>query len=134
MRWCRCDLPRSCWQRPTPATDNWTQGQSRGWMHGMPQAVKDLAATAGLRTSMGSTLFAEHIPQHDAISVARVRDCGAIIIGKSNVPEFGLGSQTYNSVFGTTTNAYDPSVDCRWQQRRGGGGAGVAHAAGSRRQ
>ena len=100
------------------------QGQSRGWMHGMPQAVKDLAATAGLRTSMGSTLFAEHIPQHDAISVARVRDCGAIIIGKSNVPEFGLGSQTYNSVFGTTTNAYDPTLIAGGSS----GGAAVALA------
>ena len=100
------------------------QGQSRGWMHGMPQAVKDLAATAGLRTTMGSPLFAEQVPQHDAISVARVRDCGAIIIGKSNVPEFGLGSQTYNSVFGTTTNAYDPALVAGGSS----GGAAVALA------
>ncbi|MGV8921504.1 MAG: amidase [Pseudomonas sp.] len=83
------------------------QGQSRGWMHGMPQAIKDLAATAGLRTTMGSPLFAEQIPEHDAISVARVRASGAIIIGKTNVPEFGLGSQSYNTLFGTTRNAYD---------------------------
>lgn len=86
------------------------QGQSRGWMHGMPQAIKDLAATRGLRTTLGSPLFAEHVPQEDAISVARVRASGAIIIGKTNVPEFGLGSQTYNSVFGTTGNAYDPRL------------------------
>lgn len=84
------------------------QGRSRGWMHGMPQAIKDLAATKGLRTTMGSPLFAEQVPAEDAIAVARVRASGAIIIGKSNVPEFGLGSQTYNSVFGTTGNAYDP--------------------------
>ncbi|KAA0974034.1 amidase [Pseudomonas sp. ANT_H12B] len=100
------------------------QGRSRGWMHGMPQAIKDLAATAGLRTTMGSPLFAEQVPPHDAISVARVRDCGAIIIGKTNVPEFGLGSQTYNSVFGTTTNAYDPTLVAGGSS----GGAAVALA------
>ena len=98
------------------------RGLSRGWMHGMPQAIKDLAATAGLRTTLGSPLFAEQVPQHDAISVARVRASGAIIIGKSNVPEFGLGSQTYNSVFGTTTNAYDPG-------RVAGGSSGGAAVA-----
>ncbi|WP_455928279.1 amidase [Pseudomonas capeferrum] len=100
------------------------QGQSRGWMHGMPQAIKDLAATKGLRTTLGSPLFAEHVPQEDAISVARVRASGAIIIGKSNVPEFGLGSQTYNSVFGTTGNAYDPSLVAGGSS----GGAAVALA------
>lgn len=97
-------------------------GRSRGWMHGMPQAIKDLAATAGLRTTLGSPLFAEQVPQQDAISVARVRASGAIILGKSNVPEFGLGSQTYNTLFGTTTNAYDPS-------RVAGGSSGGAAAA-----
>lgn len=96
--------------------------QSRGWMHGMPQAVKDLAATAGLRTTLGSPLFAEHVPEQDALSVARVRASGAIIIGKSNVPEFGLGSQSYNTLFGTTLNAYDPS-------RVAGGSSGGAAAA-----
>jgi amidase len=100
------------------------QGQSRGWMHGMPQAIKDLAATAGLRTTMGSPLLAGQVPQQDAISVARVRECGAIIIGKTNVPEFGLGSQTYNSVFGTTTNAYDPTLTAGGSS----GGAAVALA------
>lgn len=80
------------------------RGQARGWMHGMPQAIKDLAATAGLRTTLGSPLFAEHVPSEDAISVARVRASGAIIVGKSNVPEFGLGSQSYNTLFGTTTD------------------------------
>ncbi|WP_256823948.1 amidase [Pseudomonas kurunegalensis] len=98
------------------------RGHSRGWMHGMPQAIKDLAATAGLRTTLGSPLFAEQVPEQDAISVARVRASGALIVGKSNVPEFGLGSQTYNTLFGTTTNAYDP-------QRVAGGSSGGAAAA-----
>ncbi|NMZ25644.1 amidase [Pseudomonas proteolytica] len=100
------------------------QGRSRGWMHGMPQAIKDLAATKGLRTTMGSPLFAEQVPAEDAIAVARVRASGAIIIGKSNVPEFGLGSQTYNSVFGTTGNAYDPALVAGGSS----GGAAVALA------
>lgn len=98
------------------------RGASRGWMHGMPQAIKDLAATAGLRTTLGSPLFAEQVPAHDAVSVARVRASGAIIVGKSNVPEFGLGSQSYNTLFGTTTNAYDHS-------RVAGGSSGGAAAA-----
>ena len=97
-------------------------GQSHGWMHGMPQAIKDLAATAGLRTTLGSPLFAEQVPAHDAVSVARVRASGAIIVGKSNVPEFGLGSQSYNTLFGTTTNAYD-------HRRVAGGSSGGAAAA-----
>lgn len=99
-----------------------SRGASRGWMHGMPQAIKDLAATAGLRTTLGSPLFAEQVPAHDAVSVARVRASGAIIVGKSNVPEFGLGSQSYNTLFGTTTNAYDHS-------RVAGGSSGGAAAA-----
>ncbi|MEN4826882.1 amidase [Pseudomonas sp. P39-UII1] len=98
------------------------RGASRGWMHGMPQAIKDLAATAGLRTTLGSPLFAEQVPAHDAVSVARVRASGAIIVGKSNVPEFGLGSQSYNTLFGTTTNAYD-------HRRVAGGSSGGAAAA-----
>ncbi|UMZ13446.1 amidase [Pseudomonas sp. MPFS] len=100
------------------------QGQSQGWMHGMPQAIKDLAATAGMTTSMGSPLFADQVPQVDAISVARVRAQGAIIVGKSNVPEFGLGSHTYNQLFGTTGNAYDSSLSAGGSS----GGAAVALA------
>lgn len=100
------------------------RGQSMGWMHGMPQAIKDLAATAGLRTTLGSPLFAEQRPAHDAISVARVRASGALIVGKSNVPEFGLGSHTYNRVFGTTGNAYDPALSAGGSS----GGAAVALA------
>lgn len=99
-------------------------GQWLGWMHGMPQATKDLAATAGITTSMGSPIFSEQVPEHDAISVARVRASGAIFIGKTNVPEFGLGSQSYNSVFGTTRNAYDLSMCAGGSS----GGAAVALA------
>ncbi|MBL6082361.1 amidase [Belnapia sp. T18] len=102
--------------------DRLARGEAAGWMHGFPHAVKDLAATAGLRTTFGSPLFEEHVPQADAIVVERMRAAGAIVIGKTNTPEWGMGSQTYNPVFGTTTNAYDPS-------RTAGGSSGGAAAA-----
>lgn len=82
-------------------------GEYRGWMHGFPLAVKDLAATKGITTAMGSPILKNNIPQHDEIIVERLKAAGGIIIGKTNTPEFGLGSQTYNPVYGTTLNAYD---------------------------
>ena len=98
------------------------RGTSRGWLHGMPLAVKDTTATAGLRTTFGSPLFADHVPAHDAIVVERMKRAGAIVIGKTNVPEFGLGSHTYNPVFGTTRNAWDT-------RRSAGGSSGGAAVA-----
>lgn len=95
-----------------------TTGVSLGWMHGLPHAVKDLAATAGIRTSYGSPLL-DGVPTEDSLHVARIKAVGAIIIGKTNAPEFGLGSQTYNTVFGTTLNAYD-------QSKTAGGSSGGA--------
>ena len=94
------------------------RGEDLGWMHGMPHAVKDLAATAGIRTTSGSELM-DGVPAEDDLVVRRMRRCGAIFIGKTNTPEFGLGSQTYNAVFGTTRNAYDPT-------RTAGGSSGGA--------
>ena len=98
------------------------RGESMGWLHGIPQAIKDLSATAEHRTTMGSPLFADHVPAADSIMVERTRRDGAIIIGRTNVPEFGLGSHTYNPVFGATRNAYDPG-------RSAGGSSGGAAAA-----
>jgi amidase len=98
------------------------QGEYLGWMTGFPIAVKDLAATAGIPTTLGSPIFRNHIPTEDAIIVQRMRRNGAIIIGKTNIPEFGLGSQTYNSVFGRSRNAYDLTKTC-------GGSSGGAAAA-----
>ncbi len=94
------------------------KGIYHGWMHGFPHAVKDLAATKGIPTTMGSPLLANAVTPYDAIFVERLKKAGAIIIGKTNTPEFGLGSQTYNPVFGATRNAYDP--------RRCAGGAAAA--------
>ncbi|MGO3741608.1 amidase [Kerstersia sp.] len=97
-------------------------GARLGWMHGFPQAPKDLAATAGIVTTSGSPLFKDYVPKHDAIIVERARQAGAILIGKTNTPEFGLGSHTYNPVFGTTVNAFDPA-------RSAGGSSGGAAVA-----
>ncbi|MDE1165079.1 MAG: amidase [Pseudomonas sp.] len=99
-----------------------TRGIYHGWMHGLPHAVKDLSLTRGIRTTLGSPLYKDFIPDHDGIMVERLKKAGAIIIGKSNTPEFGLGSHTYNPVFGATGCAYDPS-------KTAGGSSGGAAAA-----
>ncbi len=100
------------------------RGCYHGWMHGFPHAVKDLAATKDIPTTMGSPIFANETTNHDAIFVERLKKAGAIIIGKTNTPEFGFGSQTYNNVFGTTYNAYDPELCAGGSS----GGASVALA------
>ncbi|MBZ9672971.1 amidase [Mesorhizobium sp. ES1-3] len=95
-----------------------------GSLFGLPIAIKDLASTTGLRTSFGSPIFADFVPQEDDFFVERIRKAGAIIIGKTNVPEFGLGSNTYNNVFGPTLNAFDPALTAGGSS----GGAAVALA------
>ena len=84
------------------------RGQYLGWMHGFPQAVKDNVMTKGIRTTSGSPLL-DTVPQVDATFVSRLKKNGAIVIGKTNTPEFCMGSQTYNPIFGTTLNAHAPS-------------------------
>ena len=108
------------------ADDRLAQGDAVGALHGLPHAVKDLTLTNGLRTTMGSPIFAELVPKSDALFVERLRAAGAIVIGKTNVPEFGAGSQTFNPVFGPTRNPYDT------KRTPGGssGGAAVALACG----
>lgn len=98
------------------------RGESLGWMHGMPQAIKDLANATGLPTTLGSPLMRHFVPTQDGLMVARMKAAGCIVIGKTNVPEFGLGSHTFNPVFGTTRNAWDAS-------RCAGGSSGGAAVA-----
>ena len=100
------------------------RGESLGWMHGFPQAIKDLTATKGIRTTQGSRIFKDFVPVADAIVVERVKRAGAIVIGKNNTPEFGLGSNTYNDVFGRTLNAYDQTKTSGGSS--GGGAVSVA--------
>ena len=96
-----------------------TRGESMGWMHGMPQAIKDLCNTAGIATTQGSPLLRNFVPAQDGLLVQRMKAAGCIVIGKTNTPEFGLGSHTFNEVFGATRNAYEPS-------RSAGGSSGGA--------
>ncbi|MCU0774630.1 MAG: amidase family protein, partial [Ideonella sp.] len=86
------------------------RGESMGWMHGLPQAIKDAAPVAGFATTFGSPLLADAVAREDGLMTARMKAAGCIVIGKTNVPEFGLGSHTFNELFGTTRNAWDPAV------------------------
>jgi amidase len=97
-------------------------GESMGWMHGMPQAIKDLANSTGIATTLGSPLMRDFVPQQDGLMVQRMKAAGCIVVGKSNTPEFGLGSHTFNEVFGLTGNAFDAS-------RSAGGSSGGAAVA-----
>ena len=98
------------------------RGAEPGLLHGLPVAHKDLLDTAGVRTTYGSPLFADHVPDRDELIVQRMAAAGAISLGKTNTPEFGAGSHTVNPVFGATRNPYDLS-------RSAGGSSGGAAAA-----
>jgi amidase len=108
--------------RAAEADDALARGEVLGLLHGLPVAHKDLAETAGVRTTYGSPLFASHVPDFDALQVERMSGAGAISLGKTNTPEFGAGSHTVNPVFGATRNPYDLS-------RSAGGSSGGAAAA-----
>ena len=97
-----------------------------GVLHGLPVAHKDLVDTAGIRTTRGSLLYKDRVPDRDAPIVTRIRAAGAITLGKTNTPEFGSGSQTFNQVFGATRNPFDLSKTCGGSS----GGAAVALACG----
>jgi len=101
-----------------------SRAQPRGRLFGLPIAVKDLVDTAGMRTTYGSPIYREHVPTVDAPLVQRLRAADAIIIGKTNTPEYGAGSQTFNPVFGPTRNPYDPARTVGGSS--GGGAAAVA--------
>ncbi|HEY2878538.1 amidase [Nocardioides sp.] len=98
------------------------RGDALGPLHGLPFAFKDTHDVAGWRTTYGSPLFAEHVPDVDDLVVERIRAAGAVTIGKTNVPEFAAGSHTFNTVFGTTLNPVDPT-------RSAGGSSGGAASA-----
>jgi len=107
--------------------DDWqARGEPLGPLHGLPVAYKDLTETRGIRTTFGSPLFANYIPAQDDLVVERLQGAGAITLGKTNTPEFGAGSQTFNRVFGATHNPYDLSKTCGGSS----GGAAVALACG----
>ena len=102
------------------------RGGRLGPLHGLPIAHKDLVDTAGIRTTRGSPFYRDNVPTQDAAIITRIRGAGAITIGKTNTPEFGAGSHTFNTVFGATKNPYDVTRSCGGSS----GGAAVGLACG----
>lgn len=102
------------------ADEEAAKGRFLGPLHGLPVGHKDLQATKGIRTTYGSPLFKDNVPQENTLLVERIQRAGAIPVGKTNVPEFGAGSQTFNPVFGATRNPYDLTKTC------GGSSGGAA--------
>jgi amidase len=109
-------------RRAEEADELTASGAQLGPLHGVPMTHKDSHETAGLRTTLGSALFADNVPTRDALIVRRLKDAGVVTTGKTNVPELAAGSHTFNNLFGTTTNPYDPTKSA------GGSSGGVAAA------
>ena len=113
-------------ERARAADDDLARGRDMGPLHGLPIAHKDLQPTKGIRTTFGSPIYKDFVPSEDSLIVERLRNAGAIVVGKTNTPEFGAGSQTFNPVFGATLNPYDRTKTCGGSS----GGAAVALATG----
>jgi amidase len=108
------------------ADERLARGEEVGPLHGLPFAFKDTHAVAGWRTTFGSPLFKDFVPEQDELLVERIRAAGVVVIGKTNVPEFAAGSHTFNTIFGTTLNPVDPTRSAGGSS----GGAACALAAG----
>jgi amidase len=119
-------LPERAMESAQAADERQARGETLGALHGLPIAHKDLVSTKGIRTTFGSPIYSDHVPTEDALIIQRLRAAGAITIGKTNTPEFGAGSQTFNKVFGETLNPYDTTKTCGGSS----GGAAVALACG----
>jgi amidase len=119
-------LPERAMAQAKQADEALARGEEVGPLHGLPIAHKDMVPTKGIRTTYGSRIFKDYVPDHDGLIVERLRKAGAIAIGKTNTPEFGAGSQTFNEVFGATLNPYDTTKTCGGSS----GGAAVALACG----
>jgi amidase len=102
------------------------RGARLGALHGVPVSIKDLTPTKGIRTTWGSKIYEHHVPDADALVVERLKAAGAIVIGKTNTPEFGAGANTFNAVFGVTRNPWNPALTCGGST----GGGAVALATG----
>lgn len=119
-------LPEQAMRSAKQADEQQARGETLGPLHGLPIAHKDLVPTKGIRTTFGSPIYADFVPDQDDLIIERLRQAGAITIGKTNTPEFGAGSQTFNEVFGATLNPYDTTRTCGGSS----GGAAVALACG----
>jgi amidase len=119
-------LPEQAMKAARAADDALARGEDVGPLHGLPIAHKDLFVTRGIRTTFGSPIYKDYVPDHDALIIQRLKQAGTITMGKTNTPEFGAGSQTFNDVFGRTLNPYDLSRTCGGSS----GGAAVSLACG----
>ena len=119
-------VPEQAMKQAKRADEALAKNKEVGPLHGLPVGHKDLFPTQGIRTTFGSPVFKDFVPDHDALIVERLKKAGAITVGKTNTPEFGAGSQTYNEVFGETANPYDTTKTCGGSS----GGAAVALATG----
>jgi amidase len=119
-------LPERALEQASAADAALARGEPAGVLHGLPIAHKDLFHTKGIRTTSGSPIYQDRVPDSNDLIVDRLQRAGAITIGKTNVPEFGAGSQTFNPVFGATLNPYDTTKTCGGSS----GGAAVALACG----
>src|SRR5262245_35435652 len=97
-------------------------------LHGVPVSIKDLTATKGIRTTWGSLVYRDHVPEKDDLVVERLSAAGAIVVGKTNTPEFGAGGNTFNALFGATRNPWNPALTCGGSS--GGGAVAVATGMG----
>jgi amidase len=102
------------------------RGATLGPLHGVPVSIKDLTPTKGIRTTWGSKIFEHHVPEEDGLVVERLKAAGAIVIGKTNTPEFGAGANTFNAVFGPSRNPWNPKLTCGGST----GGGAIALATG----
>ncbi len=119
-------VPEKALQAAQQAEDKIVQGQEMKVLQGLPVSIKDLTITAGIRTTFGSKIFENYIPDEDALIVQRLKGAGAILLGKTNTPEFGAGANTYNPIFGPTRNPWKLTHTCGGSS----GGAAVALACG----
>ncbi len=119
-------IPEQARARAAEADEALARGEVWGPLHGLPVAHKDLVPTRGVRTTYGSPIYRDFVPDQDGLIVERLKAAGAISVGKTNTPEFGAGSQTFNAVFGSTANPYNPGKTCGGSS----GGAAVALACG----
>ncbi len=113
-------------QAARAATATLKKGAALPPLHGIPVSIKDLTPTKGIRTTWGSKIYEHHVPDEDALAVQRLKAAGAIVVGKTNTPEFGAGGNTFNAVFGATRNPWNPALTCGGSS----GGAAVALATG----
>ena len=102
------------------------RGAALGPLHGVPVSIKDLTPTKGIRTTWGSKIYEDHVPEADGLVVERLKAAGAIILGKTNTPEFGAGANTFNAVFGVSRNPWNPKLTCGGST----GGGAIALATG----